>query len=214
MPGILLHLYFAEEVCKHMESIVSMDKLTFLAGNLIPDLALNKQESHYRRGASIEGFVVPDLDWVRRDLFCFSNPVKFGMFCHLYLDYYFIEEFLIPEFVWDVPNGKITNPRNNKVWDKSVFFSKAGMYRAYTEVNNVLLADGKISYDLLNMIPEVLPPTGIAVYDVRREKTWKKELDEYFMESAEYTGDIFDYYRLCKFMEKIALKLTEEVSKY
>ena len=24
-----------------------------------------------------------------------------GMYCHLYLDYYFIEEFLIPEFIWD-----------------------------------------------------------------------------------------------------------------
>ena len=214
MPGILLHICFAEEVYKRIKPFILLEKCSFLAGNLIPDLALDKKASHYRKPASREGFVVPDLDLARRELFNPNIPVKFGMFCHLYLDYYFIEEFLIPGFIWDTQNEKVINPRNNKTWDKSVFFSKAGMYGAYAEINNVLLSDGKISYDLLNMIPEILPSTGIAVYDARREKTWKKELNEYLMESAEYTGNIFDYDRLWHFIEKTAIQLAEEVAKY
>ena len=213
MPGILYHLSFAEEVYRKLAPVMPLDKVSFLAGNLIPDLATDKKRSHYRKKASVDGFFVPEMELVKRDLFVPEDSVKFGMFCHLYLDYYFIEEFLIPEFVWDVERMKVINPRNNKEWDVKTFFSHSGMYGAYTEINQLLVRDGHVSVSTIEEIPEILPNTGLTVFDARREKTWKAELDEYLAQKKEYTGEIFDYNRLWSCIERIATQFVDEISK-
>ena len=213
MPGILYHLSFAEEVYRKLAPVMPLDKVSFLAGNLIPDLATDKKRSHYRKKASVDGFFVPEMELVRRDLFVPKDSVKFGMFCHLYLDYYFIEEFLIPEFIWDVETMRVINPRNNKEWDVKTFFSHSGMYGSYTEINQLLLRDGHVSVSTIEEIPEILPNTGLTVFDARREKTWKAELDEYLAQKKEYTGEIFDYNRLWSCIERIATKFVDEISK-
>ena len=213
MPGILYHLSFAEEVYRKLAPVMPLDKVSFMAGNLIPDLATDKKRSHYRKKASVDGFFVPEMELVRRDLFVPKDSVKFGMFCHLYLDYYFIEEFLIPEFIWDVETMRVINPRNNKEWDVKTFFSHSGMYGAYTEINQLLVRDGHVSVSTIEEIPEILPNTGLTVFDARREKTWKAELDEYLAQKKEYTGEIFDYNRLWSCIERIANQFVEEISK-
>ena len=213
MPGILYHLSFAEEVYRKLAPVMPLDKVSFMAGNLIPDLATDKKRSHYRKKASVDGFFVPEMELVRRDLFVPKDSVKFGMFCHLYLDYYFIEEFLIPEFIWDVETMRVINPRNNKEWDVKTFFSHSGMYGAYTEINQLLVRDGHVSVSTIEEIPEILPNTGLTVFDARREKTWKAELDEYLAQEKEYTGEIFDYNRLWSCIERIANQFVEEISK-
>ena len=213
MPGILYHLSFAEEVYRKLEPVISLDKVSFMAGNLIPDLATDKKQSHYRKKASVDGFFVPEMELVRRDLFVPKDSVKFGMFCHLYLDYYFIEEFLIPEFIWDVETMRVINPRNNKEWDVKTFFSHSGMYGSYTEINQLLVRDGHVSVSTIEEIPEILPNTGLTVFDARREKTWKAELDEYLAQKKEYTGEIFDYNRLWSCIERIATQFVDEISK-
>ena len=213
MPGILYHLSFAEEVYRKLAPVMPLDKVSFMAGNLIPDLATDKKRSHYRKKASVDGFFVPEMELVRRDLFVPKDSVKFGMFCHLYLDYYFIEEFLIPEFIWDVETMRVINPRNNKEWDVKTFFSHSGMYGSYTEINQLLVRDGHVSVSTIEKIPEILPNTGLTVFDARREKTWKAELDEYLAQEKEYTGEIFDYNRLWSCIERIATQFVEEISK-
>lgn len=213
MPGILYHLSFAEEVYRKLAPVMPLDKVSFLAGNLIPDLATDKKRSHYRKKSSVDGFFVPEMELVRRDLFVPKDSVKFGMFCHLYLDYYFIEEFLIPEFIWDVETMRVINPRNNKEWDVKTFFSHSGMYGAYTEINQLLVRDGHVSVSTIEEIPEILPNTGLTVFDARREKTWKAELDEYLAQKKEYTGEIFDYNRLWSCIERIATQFVDEISK-
>lgn len=213
MPGILYHLSFAEEVYRKLAPVVPLDKVSFMAGNLIPDLATDKKQSHYRKKASVDGFFVPEMELVKRDLFVPEDSVKFGMFCHLYLDYYFIEEFLIPEFVWDVEKMKVINPRNNKEWDVKTFFSHSGMYGAYTEINQLMVRDGHVSISTVEEIPAILPNTGLTVFDARREKTWKAELEEYLAQEKEYTGEIFDYNRLWSCIERIATQFVEEISK-
>ena len=213
MPGILYHLSFAEEVYRKSEQIMSIDKISFMAGNLIPDLATDKQRSHYRKKASVDGFFVPEMELVKRELFVPEDSVKFGMFCHLYLDYYFIEEFLIPEFIWDVERMKVINPRNNKEWDVKTFFSHSGMYGAYTEINQLMVRDGHVSISTMEEIPEILPTTGVTVFDTRREKTWKAELEEYLAQKKEYTGEIFDYNRLWNCIQRIAIQFIQEISK-
>lgn len=69
MPGILYHLSFAEEVYRDLSKACTLDKVSFMAGNLIPDLATDKKKSHYRKPASLVGFVVPELDNVKKNLF-------------------------------------------------------------------------------------------------------------------------------------------------
>jgi len=213
MPGILYHLSFAEEVYRKLAPIMSLDKVSFMAGNLIPDLAIDKQQSHYRKNASVEGFFVPEMELVKKELVVPEDSVKFGMYCHLYLDYYFIEEFLIPEFVWNVKEMKVINPRNGKQWDVKTFFSHSGMYGSYTEINQLLVKDGHVSISTVEEIPEILPNTGLAVFDIRRDKTWKTELEEYLAQKKDYTGEIFDYNRLWNCIERIATQFIEKISK-
>ena len=213
MPGILYHLSFAEEVYRKLAPVMPLDKVSFMAGNLIPDLATDKKRSHYRKKASVDGFFVPEMELVKRDLFVPEDSVKFGMFCHLYLDYYFIEEFFIPEFIWDVETMRVINPRNNKEWDVKTFFSHSGMYGAYTEINQLMVRDGHVSISTMEEIPEILPTTGVTVFDTRREKTWKAELEEYLAQKKEYTGEIFDYNRLWNCIQRIAIQFIQEISK-
>lgn len=213
MPGILYHLSFAEEVYRKLAPVMPLDKVSFMAGNLIPDLATDKKQSHYRKKASVDGFFVPEMELVKKDLFVPEDSVKFGLFSHLYLDYYFIEEFLIPEFIWDVKTMRVINPRNGKQWDVKTFFSPSGMYGSYTEINQLMVRDGRISLSTVEEIPEILPNTGLAVFDARREKTWKAELEEYLAQKKEYTGEIFDYNRLWNCIERIATQFVEEISK-
>lgn len=212
MPGILYHLGFAEEVSRRLDNVIEFNKINFMAGNLIPDLAINKEKSHYRKKASVEGFYVPIMELVKNDLFVPEDSIKFGMYCHLYLDYYFIEDFLIPEFIWDTEYGIVTNPRNHKRWDIKTFFSPLGMYGSYTEINQLLIQNGNISLDTVLKIPDVLPDTGIDIFDIRRTKTWRAELDEYLAQKKDYTGDIFDYNRLWNCILKISNQFVQEIS--
>ena len=212
MPGILYHLAFAEEVYRNFSEQLKLDKINFMAGNLIPDLAIDKKASHYRQKASVDGFFVPTIEKVKRELFIPSDSIKFGMYCHLYLDYYFIEDFLIPEFIWDTSAMKVINPRNNKEWNVKTFFSHDGMYGSYTEINGLMVADGHVSLETVSQIPETLPSTGIPIFDNRREQTWKAELEGYLSQHKEYTGDIFDYNHLWSCIEKIAKQFVREVS--
>ena len=109
MPGILYHLSFAEEVYRKLSLTTKIDKIRFMAGNLIPDLATEKSTSHYQIEASINSFFIPDMEIVKKELFSQEDELKLGMYCHLFLDYYFIEHYLIPSFIWDLENNKITN---------------------------------------------------------------------------------------------------------
>lgn len=213
MPGILYHLSFAEEVYRNLVMSKKLDKVAFMAGNLIPDLTINKKESHYRIPGTVDGFEVPNLEEVKKDLFDLNNALKLGIFCHLYLDYYFIEHFLIPEFIWDKENDKITNPRNKLEWNIKTFWSHDGIYGAYTQINELMIRDGHVSMQTVRTIPEILPQTGIPVFDERREKTWKAELEEYLSQHAQYTGEILDYERLWNAIESITKQFIDEISK-
>ena len=149
MPGILYHLSFAELVYKKISSTLSIDKIDFMSGNLIPDLAKNKKSAHYSIPATQEGFLVPNMELATKNLFSIKNSLKLGIFCHLYLDYHFIEDFLIPDFIWDYKNGKVINQRNNKEWKREECFSSMCLYGSYTEINTLMIKNNHISYTKL-----------------------------------------------------------------
>lgn len=87
------------------------------------------------------------------------------------------------------------------------------MYGAYTEINQLMVRDGHYPLNTVKEIPEILPNTGINVFDTRRDKTWKAELEEYLAQKKDYTGEIFDYDRLWNCIEKIATQFVQEFSK-
>lgn len=212
MPGILYHLAFGETVYEKLKKNKSLNKIEFMAGNLIPDLAIaEKNKTHYQEPASVEGFYIPKLEEAKKELFVPDDAIKLGMYCHLYLDTYFIRDFLIPEFIWDIDNTQVINPRNQKIWSTKDFFSHKGMYGSYTEINHLMLRDNHIPIETVNTIPEILPNTGIQMFDKRKDKTWKSELEKYMNEKKEYTGDIFNYERLWSFIDKTAKQFKEEI---
>lgn len=215
MPGTLCHFAFAEQVYQMLLPNMPLDKIKFISGNLIPDLAVvDKDVSHYRKSTTIPELLVPDMDRVKKELFVICDPIKLGIYCHLYLDYYFIEEFLIPEFIWDRPKMKIVNPRNKMEWDPEPFFAQNGAYYdAFNEINSLLIEDEYISMQTLIELPDVLPKSGIDIFDTRREKTWRSELEEYIATKKKYTGNVFDYQHLKSFMEKETIQLTAEILK-
>ncbi len=213
MPGNFCHLALAEEVYRQLSSYMPLDKIKFMSGNLIPDLAIvDKKISHFRKGATIKGLFVPDMAKVEKELFAIDDTIKLGMYCHLYFDYSFIENFLIPEFEWPYERMKIVNPRNHMEWDPEPFFKKDGVYyQGFNEINHLLISDGCISIKTISELPEDLPNTGMEVFDVRCEKTWKAEFEEYLNKKEEYTGNIFNYDRLKRCIQKTSDQLVKKI---
>ena len=42
-----------------------------------------------------------------------------------------------------------------------------------------MVRDGHVSLNAVNEITDIIPSTGIPIFDTRRDKTWKAELEEY-----------------------------------
>lgn len=210
MPGTLLHLAFAQDV--YQQCSFPINKLDFMCGNLIPDETNDKHFSHYRIPYGITGFFVPVLERAQKELLFKDDSQKLGMYCHLYLDYHFITNFLLKEFVWDYDKMAVTNPRNNRVWTLNEFFSKNGFYFAYSEMNHLLIENKTINMSMVNSIPTILPMTGMPIFDDRRSLNWKDELYGYLSEDVPYTGEILDYYRLMEFIKRTAKQFVEEIN--
>ena len=134
------------------------------------------------------------------------------MYCHLYLDHYFIKDFLVPSFNWDYNTMKIINPRNNRVWEYNEFFSKNGFYSAYSEFNQLLIEENIVDLSVVDKLPDILPQTGLEYFDTRRKITWKEELKQYLSEDVKYVGDIFDYNELMCFLNQTAKKFVDEMN--
>lgn len=204
MPGMLCHLMFAEKIYRKLVSIVNLNKRDFLSGNLLPDLAIDKKQSHFQNHTTFQCLDIPNIYNAKDLLFDLEDSLKFGMFCHLYLDYYFIKNFLIPNFIWDIENMKIINPNTQQEWTIEEFFSNDGLYGAYTEINNLIIQNGHLSGELIALIPTNIPKTGIECFDLRKEKTWKSELNDYLYGKAPCAETMLDYEQLFNFINDVA----------
>lgn len=216
MPGIMCHLVFATNVLENMNlKEILQNKQDFFAGNLIPDLTIDmrtKSKTHYYVPSEINNwFKIPNLEQARKTLKILEDPVKLGCFCHLYLDYHFIKEFLLEEFSFNNNTGIVENIQTGAKWKIENFWD--ALYNGYTEVNTKLISDGIISMEFINSIPSNLPDVqGEEFYNFnnRREITWKEELYGYLSKKLPYEGKTFNYDRLCKFVNNTAIKFLEE----
>ena len=201
MPGLLLHLTFGKMIYDKIGEKFNIDKTDFLSGCLIPDLTLDKRKSHYRVPATVSEYFVPDMERVKESLLKKDNSLYLGMYCHLFLDYHFFENYIFKDYKWE--DGYVTVSHSGYKLSEEEFFSREGIYSAYGELNHLILNDGKFSNHDLSIIPEILPNTNMAVFDERREKTWLSELNEYLITENEYSGKILDYDSVISYLEKL-----------
>ena len=201
MPGILLHLTFGKMIYDKVGEKLNLDKSDFLSGCLIPDMTVDKKVSHYRVPATVTKYLVPDMEKVKKDLFDVNNSLYLGIYCHLYLDYHFFENYIFKKYKWE--NGFVTVPHSNYTLSEGDFFDRKGIYSAYGELNPLLLERGKFTKEDLSIINEHLPNTNIDKFDKRREKTWLCELNEYFITKNEYSGKILDFDSVIEFLENL-----------
>ena len=91
MPNVSAHLGCALKVKKELN--IKDDR--FLVGALLPDIIdEDKRKSHYKiRG---KFYLVPNLKEYL-DTHDMKDPMNLGYFFHLYLDYYYFDEFLYNE---------------------------------------------------------------------------------------------------------------------
>lgn len=210
MPGLVLHLTFGNMIYEKVGKKYGIDKKDFLSGCLIPDMTVDKKTSHYRVPASITKYLVPDMDRVKADLFDINNSLYLGIYCHLFLDYHFFENYIFKDYIWS--DGYVTAPHSNYTLSEEEFFkSGQGIYKAYGELNRPILESGKISYNDLDIIDEYLPNTNIEKFDTRREKTWKRELNEYFINENEYLGKILDFESVISFLENATKNFIDDI---
>ena len=105
MPNMSGHMAIAKRVS---EALKINDK-DFFIGNLLPDLYNDKSKSHYK----IQGkkYLIPDIDLYikEHDL---NNKLNLGYLCHLLLDKYYLEEYLM-----DIEENVFQNKQLYKDYD-------------------------------------------------------------------------------------------------
>ncbi len=121
MPSIACHMIVAKLVSEKL-NIKSDD---YIIGNLLPDIAKSKEESHKK----VQGnyFLVPDIKYFKETL-DLKNKTDLGILTHLLLDKHFLEEFM---------------PHNNKLFeDKTI-------YKEYDLLNYKLIKKFNLDVDYL-----------------------------------------------------------------
>ena len=224
MPGYLFHLAFGEEVLKKGGIV---DKELFKLGSISPDLAPNKQLSHFKN-KTIGAFVVPNLDDFTQKYaqeLKTSDFVK-GYFSHLFLDYYFISDFVANYIVTldkkmqptDIPTQIkfIKLLKNNKYIDLEnpteaieidSFFRERILHREYSALNTHFRNDFALTLPQLTNVPNSiseLPPSSVII----NYPTLSKELSDILL-SSDQAASIFSYEDYKAFSKELANKFNE-----
>ena len=89
MPSAAAHIASANIVKKKLNI---QDDL-FFVGALLPDvLEIDKTESHFKEQGT--QYLIPRLKFYKEN-YDLSNPMNLGYYLHLYLDYYYLEDYLL-----------------------------------------------------------------------------------------------------------------------
>lgn len=204
MPGIFYHIACANLIRK---SVPELDTPDFFLGNFIPDLAVDKNISHYRY-ITRDGWLCPNLALAEadfdlyinsfKDLFDLSTseehinkPLLLGIFCHLFLDDFFIKYCLSRKFF--ASNTFICRKKDGRCWTYDQFLSKQGLYGAYSGSNLLLIRDGYIPSAEIFSLPDNPPLSGIPAEDQRSSIIWKKEIEKYLGDPTPYSDNFFSY---------------------
>lgn len=232
MPGMIEHFYFCQLIYNSLSNRPAttllkngdlklpteykqwLNRENFMLGGILPDMAEERNIAHCKvEHRKIRGLYVPDLYSAERQLYVSKNwSLRMGIYAHLYLDRYFLLNFLVPKFGWDI-NGRheIINCSTGEIFTVSEFFSPEGLYGAYSELNVAIINGGLLNLEAIKKLPEELPKTGIKVLDQTIAEPWQKQLEKYTTHLSERTDRIFSIDEYLEFAEKAAVRLTAEM---
>ena len=101
MPSQITHLAVAKRYLEKHPQLVE-DRQAFLDGNVLPDLADNKAESHCGVRTEKKSLVKRNAEKINLVKFIathnLSDALNQGLYLHLYVDYYFYNDFLLDYF--------------------------------------------------------------------------------------------------------------------
>ena len=97
MPSQITHLAVAKRYLEKHPQLVK-DRQAFLDGNVLPDLADNKAESHCGVRTEKNSLVKRNAEKINLAKFIathnLSDALNQGLYLHLYVDYYFYNDYL------------------------------------------------------------------------------------------------------------------------
>lgn len=154
-----------------------INKKEFYKGCILPDI-INSEDSHYK----IKGknYLIPDIEKYKKNN-KMDKDINKGYLCHLLLDKYFLEEYVID----NVPD-----------YDKVQLFSPELMYNDYTNMNALLVKKYKLDIKYINEIME------------NYEEELDGDKYKLNVDSINYkiVGELqfIDFEKFCSFLEEVA----------
>lgn len=164
MPGFVLHMTAAKILTDLLSDTHTLNtnfnmRNAFYLGNLLPDMSINKQNSHFQNPTHQNDVLrVPDLNlFLSKYLSRISNPFYLGYFFHLYIDYTFLWDYLKSEIIYldrsnqpTFKNDQVCYAyiRSKKIkLPMSLFLSDEYYYGDYTRISSYLIKKYQLSFD-------------------------------------------------------------------
>ncbi|MBR3180879.1 zinc dependent phospholipase C family protein [Candidatus Saccharibacteria bacterium] len=185
MPGFICHLACANTVWKERKDL---DYTKFVLGNITPDLAKDKQKSHFRVPNG-NGWYIPNILEVEKTLLK-PDSSFLGMYCHLFLDYFFISNYLSRRYRFHPESNIVENLETGEIWDGNVFLSPKGLYGSYSDTNQALLDDGFLPDEVFKL-PDSIPKTNLSIFDDRNDSNWLEDTKKYLLPPKEDCIKVF-----------------------
>lgn len=181
MPNMSAHM----AVAKRVSELLNIDSEDFYKGNLLPDLYKDKIKSHYKIQGKI--YLIPDIEYVKKKL-NFKDKMNLGVFTHLLLDKYYLEEYL--------PNR----------YKENVFEKSKVLYKDYDILNKDIVKHFNLDIKYLKSILKNYKE-GIDLD--------KLEYNLKCLDIVEYGDTIYlNKKEYLSFLEEISKKIAKEISKY
>lgn len=181
MPSIASHFVVAKLVAKNLN--IKTDD--FYKGNILPDI-IDKSDSHSKIKGSY--YEIPNVEYFSNKL-NLNNDIEVGYLCHLLLDKYFLEEYVLD----NVKGYKEIDP-----------FLSGKMYDDYTKINYPL-----IKYFDLDLV---------YINDIMNEIDLKINKDKFdFNLKSINNKDLFselecmDLSSYISFLKSISIRISEEL---
>lgn len=187
MPSIAAHFVCANLVYKEIKNKIS-DKDKFYIGCILPDI-IDLEESHFK----VKGkyYLVPDIEKYKKES-KLDDDIKRGYLCHLLLDKYFLDEYVI---------------KNIRNYDKINLFSTSMIYNDYTNLNAILVEKFKLNLDYINKVM-------IKLKDMYNVKSTKYTFNVDSINNLD--GGKLDFIDIDKFelfIKDISLKIAEDITR-
>ena len=178
MPNISSHM----SVAKRVGELLNINDDNFIIGNLLPDLEEDKVKSHYKiRG---KFYLIPNIDYIVNHLEL-DNPLNIGIFTHLLLDKYYLEEYLYEK----VPNVDV--------------FKNKLIYRDYDILNK----------DIVNYFDLDIDYLKNTLSKIKNEKYKNKLINNIDYLSLNKSGETtyLNKDEFIKFLSDISIKISEDL---